>query len=81
MRANNFVDTLPKPIGTDDEIKAVKFIEEIKESIQPSEKAPLRGERIITGLKASPGRSVGKALFGTEERNPLNFQGSILVFS
>jgi len=39
----------------------------------------LRGEHIVTGLKASPGRSIGKALFGTEGRNPQDFPGSILV--
>ena len=79
LRANDFVDTLPEPIGADDVMEAIQFVEKIKLSIQLTEKAPLRGERIIIGLKASPGRSVGKALFGTEGRNPLDFPGSILV--
>ena len=79
LRANNFVDTLPELIGADDEAEAAQFLNEIKQSILPPEKAPLRGERIVTGLKASPGRSVGKALFGTEGRNPQDFPGSILL--
>ena len=79
LRANDFVDTLPAPIGTNDEAKAVQFLEEIKQSVLPPEKVPLRGERIITGLKASPGSSVGKAIFGTEGRNPQDFTGYILV--
>jgi pyruvate,water dikinase len=79
LRANDFVDTLLELIGAYDEAEAAQFIEEIKQSFLPLEKAPLRGERIVTGLKASPGRSVGKALFGTEGRNPQDFTGSILV--
>ncbi|MCK4813217.1 MAG: hypothetical protein KAT14_04690, partial [Candidatus Marinimicrobia bacterium] len=79
LRANNFVDTLSEPIGIDNDAEAAKLLEEIKQSILPSEKEPLRGERIITGLKASPGRSVGKVLFGTKGRNPQDFPGSILV--
>jgi len=79
LRANDFVDTLPTPIGTSDEAKAVQFLEEIKQSVLPHEKVPLRGERIVIGMKASPGSSVGKAIFGTEGHNPQDFKGSILV--
>jgi phosphohistidine swiveling domain-containing protein len=38
-------------------------------------------ERILTGLRASPGRSVGRALFGTEGRQPSDLDGHILVAS
>ncbi len=42
---------------------------------------PIAGEKIITGLKASPGRAVGTVLFGTLGRAPDDFVGSILVAS
>jgi phosphohistidine swiveling domain-containing protein len=41
--------------------------------------APLPGERLATGLKASPGRAVGIALFGTERRTPTDFDGAVLI--
>ncbi len=37
------------------------------------------GERILTGLKAAPGRAVGRALFGTEGRRPKDLDGTVLV--
>lgn len=36
-------------------------------------------ERILKGLKAAPGRAVGRALFGTEGRQPKDLDGAILV--
>jgi phosphoenolpyruvate synthase/pyruvate phosphate dikinase len=40
---------------------------------------PLPGERVVMGLKASPGRAIGTVLFGTEGRSPEDFNGAILV--
>ena len=37
------------------------------------------GERVAFGLRASPGRAVGPALFGTAGRRPAEFEGSVLV--
>ena len=79
LRANDFIDTLPESISGGDKVKAVQFLEEIKQNVLPPEKVPLRGERIVTGMKASPGSSIGKAIFGTEGRNPQDFIGYILV--
>jgi len=79
LKANDFIDTLPKINSTGDRQKAATFLEEIQQSVLPPGKPPLRGDRIVTGLKASPGNTVGKALFGTEGRNPQDFRGSILV--
>ncbi|MCE5241941.1 MAG: PEP/pyruvate-binding domain-containing protein [Syntrophobacteraceae bacterium] len=41
--------------------------------------SPIPGDNLIEGLKASPGRAVGKALFGTRGRMPEDFKDSILV--
>jgi phosphohistidine swiveling domain-containing protein len=79
LKANDFIDTLPKINFASDQQKASVFLDEINHSALPSGKAPLRGDRVVMGLKASPGYTVGKVLFGTEGRNPQDFRGSILV--
>jgi phosphohistidine swiveling domain-containing protein len=40
---------------------------------------PLPGERVLRGFRASPGRTVGRVLFGTESRMPGDFDGAVLV--
>jgi phosphohistidine swiveling domain-containing protein len=40
---------------------------------------PFPGERVLRGLPASPGRAVGRALFGTEGRAPGDFDAAVLV--
>jgi len=40
---------------------------------------PLPGERIVTGLRASPGRAVGRTVFGTAGRDPADLRGAVLV--
>lgn len=40
---------------------------------------PIPGDNLIEGLKASPGRAVGKVLFGTAGRAPDDFNEAILV--
>ncbi|HVP14331.1 MAG TPA: PEP/pyruvate-binding domain-containing protein [Terriglobales bacterium] len=40
---------------------------------------PEEGDRVVTGLRASPGRAVGRALIGTAGRMPAEFDGAILV--
>lgn len=79
LKANDFIDTLPKINFMSDRQKASVFLDEINQSVFPEGKAPLRGDRLVTGLKASPGYTVGKALFGTDGRNPQEFRGAILV--
>jgi pyruvate,water dikinase len=40
---------------------------------------PLPGEQIVAGLRASPGRAVGRTVFGTEGREPADLRGAVLV--
>ncbi len=49
---------------------------------RPSPLVPLRllpGERVVAGLRVSPGRAAGVALFGTAGRRPAEFEGAVLV--
>ncbi len=41
--------------------------------------APAPGERILPGVKVSPGRAAGIALFGTVGRRPEDLDGAILI--
>jgi phosphohistidine swiveling domain-containing protein len=46
----------------------------------PTPSPPSRpGENVLRGFRASPGRAVGTALFGTAGRNPEEFDGAVLV--
>ncbi|HSD29830.1 MAG TPA: PEP/pyruvate-binding domain-containing protein [Vicinamibacteria bacterium] len=40
---------------------------------------PLPGERVLRGFRASPGRAVGRAQFGTEGRVPEDLDAAVLV--
>ncbi len=40
---------------------------------------PIAGDRILQGAAASPGRAVGRVLFGTENRTPSDFTDAILM--
>ena len=47
---------------------------------RPAEDRRIKGEdRVLKGLKAAPGRAVGRVLFGTEGRQPQDLVGAILV--
>jgi len=50
--------------------------------VNPNQRSiPFHDEKILEGLKASPGRAVGRVLLGTEGRRPRDFKGAILVMS
>lgn len=55
------------------------FLLEITAGSLPHESGPLPGERVLTGLQASPGRVVGPAVFGTQGRRPEELEGAVLV--
>jgi hypothetical protein len=55
-------------------------IREVFQRTSPLESStPLPGERIVAGLRASPGRAVGSVLFSTAGRTPADFDGAVLV--
>ena len=49
------------------------------ETLPAEPRRPIPGERTVGGLRASPGRAVGRVLFGTKGRTPEDFAGAVLV--
>lgn len=79
LRNNNYFDPATTLSTLNLNKEAAKIHSLIKDHKLPQITAPILGERIISGLKASPGRVVGKALFGTKNRLPEDFNGAILI--
>lgn len=78
LRRHSYIDTGHDPIDlTPDDV--ARFITEVKHHRAALRPAPLAGERVIQGLPAAPGRAVGRVLFGTENRHPVDISGAILV--
>ncbi len=79
LRANSYlVPGAESPAGTADE-EPRRIREVFRRESHPGLPAPLPGERIVTGLRASPGRAVGRALFRTTGRKPEDFDGAVLL--
>ncbi|HYK89278.1 MAG TPA: PEP/pyruvate-binding domain-containing protein [Acidobacteriota bacterium] len=74
-RANWPMESTPPPA----EREAAKIRQHFRGEIEVRHPAPLQGERIVVGLKASPGRAVGPALFGKTGRSPKDFDGAVLI--
>jgi len=79
LRSNNYFDPNMILSSLDFNDEAIKIHALIKNHKLPQMTAPILGEKIISGMKASPGRVVGKALFGTKDRLPGDFDGAILI--
>jgi phosphohistidine swiveling domain-containing protein len=59
--------------------EAARTRDVFRRTSRPKPPSPLPGEGIMSGLRASPGRVVGKALFRTAGRRPQDFDGAVLV--
>ncbi len=71
---------MPGMEATEDSPEKVKSVgESFRQINRKREHVPFKGERIIKGVKVSPGRVVGRILFNSENRPPEDFQGKILV--
>lgn len=79
LRLNNYITTGMESMYEVDLEKAESIRDRFSQVNPKQRLRPLHGERVLKGLKASPGRAVGKVLFGTERRSPKDFEGSILV--
>jgi phosphohistidine swiveling domain-containing protein len=77
-RANYPVPGLGQvPRGLAEDVSRIR--EALAEALPPEPRVPIPGDRTIDGLRASPGRAVGRVLFGTEGRAPVDFEGAVLV--
>ncbi len=79
MRSANYVGD--SPVGGETDIgETLRDLRHLAARREPGQGAGLTGDDdILTGLAAAPGRAVGRALFGTEGRQPEDMAGSILV--
>ncbi len=79
LRRNNYLSPGAEPAAE----ARPEETEEILETLRRPNPAPgsrtLPGERVLHGFRASPGRAVGTALFGTAGRTPEDFDGAVLV--
>ena len=81
LRRNNYTVTGAPP-STDslsEEIKKIK--DELFSQHKPSLQLRTAGEKIVSGLRASPGRATGRVLLGVEGRLPEDFDDQIFVAS
>jgi len=63
-------------------LERAEGIRDLFRQVNPNKRPiPFHHENVLKGLKASPGRAVGRVLFGTEGRRPRDFKGAILVTS
>jgi phosphohistidine swiveling domain-containing protein len=65
------------PTGLPEEVCRIR--ESLARALPAQPRRPIPGERAVAGLRATPGRAVGRALFGTEGRKPEDFTGAVLV--
>lgn len=79
LRGNNY--SVPaQRLSAADLLEEVQRIRDSLRGAKPLRRpAPLPGERILSGLRASPGQAVGRALFRTAGRTPDDFDGAVLV--
>lgn len=79
LRGNNY--SVPaQRLSAADLLEEVQRIRDSLRGAKPLRRpAPLPGERILSGLRASPGQAVGRALFRTAGRIPDDFDGAVLV--
>ncbi len=59
--------------------KALSAAYKFRQTSRKRENIIFKGERIIKGVKVSPGRTVGRVLFDDGNRSPEDFKGKILV--
>ncbi len=59
--------------------KVRSVCEKFRQINSKREHVPFKGERIIKGVKVSPGRVAGRILFNSQKRSPEDFKGKILV--
>ena len=79
LRRGNVLGTAPEPIAID----AASLTDELRRTFgvarSSSSPRPFEGERVASGVSASPGRAAGVARLGAARRSPRDLQGAVLV--
>ncbi len=67
--------------GSDSEVEAEarETLAAVGRSAHLPRPRPIPGERLVTGLRASPGRAVGRAVLDAAGRTPESLRGAVLV--
>jgi pyruvate,water dikinase len=78
LRRSNYVSPGVDPITEASAGEVDRIVERMRTSSPLRRTPPLPGERILYGLRASPGRAVGTAIFGTENREATASLGAVL---
>ncbi|RPJ46990.1 MAG: hypothetical protein EHM19_03530 [Candidatus Latescibacterota bacterium] len=79
LRRSSYLAAGPLPLSECPADEAERLAERLCRPNPVRPAPPLPGERLLYGLRASPGRAVGRAVFGTENREPRDLEGAILV--
>ena len=81
LRKNNYavIGAAPSTNLLIEETKKIK--DELRSQYKPVLRLHTTGEKIVTGLRASPGRATGRVLLGVEGRLPEDFDDYIFVAS
>ncbi len=79
LRRGNVLGAAPDPIAID----AASLTDELRRTFgvprSSSSPRPFEGERVASGVSASPGRAAGVARLGAARRSPRDLQGAVLV--
>lgn len=78
LRRNNYLPPGAEP-GEVPVAEAAEILAWFRQPRAAQGPRPLPGERFLQGFRASPGRAVGRALFGTKGREPADFDSAVLV--
>lgn len=79
LRQNNYVIPFKEPSAAELEKEIIQITESFFEINHRKRTKHFSDNIIVSGLKASPGKTVAKAVLGVESRNPEDFKNSILV--
>ncbi|MBN1824861.1 MAG: hypothetical protein JW958_01260 [Candidatus Eisenbacteria bacterium] len=79
LRSNDYPVIDEEAAGKDDRETAARKRERFRAPNPARRPRPAPGERVLAGLRASPGRAAGFALFGVEGRDPRDLDGAVLV--
>ena len=79
LRSENYSVAGPESLSVVDPEELDKITTALHRAKPLRRPAPLPGEKLINGLKAAPGRSIGRVIFGTEGRSAQDYKGCIIV--